>query len=82
MESRGGPSEAISTEKEKITKGIAGLGYKVANQQLEHDQEDDKKAFLSTHLHRLWTSVIEPRMLEKQKIFVGRYNASGSRRTS
>ena len=44
--------ETTDEKKEKITKGIAGLGYKVANQQLEHDHEDDKKAFLSSHLQR------------------------------
>ena len=62
--------ETTDEKKEKITKGIAGLGYKVANHQHEHDHEDDKKAFLSTHLHRFlfclpFTLVLMMHMFEK-----------------
>ena len=60
--------ETTEEKKEKITKGIAGLGYKVAN--LEHPTSSTGHRFLSTHLHRFlfclpFTLVLMLHMFEK-----------------
>lgn len=62
--------EVTDAEKEKIAKGINGLGYKVAATDANLQQENgNRKPFLSTHLHRFlfclpFTLVLMLHMLE------------------
>src|SRR4026209_2212200 len=60
--------EIAEDKKEKVAKGIEGLGYKVVNG--EKVEEKTRKPFLSTHLHRFlfclpFTLVLMLHMLDK-----------------
>jgi Cu+-exporting ATPase len=59
--------EVAEEKKEKIAKGIDGLGYKVVN---KLEEVSEKKPFLSTHLHRFlfclpFTAVLMMHMLDR-----------------